>query len=145
MGLIDFERELKKSLAEDYCLEECDITGWSTNKIKMISSYIGKEPKSLYYGKIIGSFTYDDRVFSFHYSVKYNNLESIEETILCTDKHNNTYKKHIDTNFGIKAAWEDTPDECLDDTSMELRNLIRNIQRCVEGIELYKLLKVTDK
>lgn len=118
----------------------------------MLRLYIGKNPKSHMYGKMIGFFRYQDgKTYKFTWHVhkpkqKYaslsNRMTDIEEILSSDD---DGCMKHIETGFGNKAFWLHTPIDTLSNEDYDLRILMQNIKQWAVKEKLCKSFYKTDK
>lgn len=150
--LVNFEKQILTDMRNSYKLTECDTSTWDTDKIKVIGASIGLQPNNIFYGKLIGSFEVQGRVFSFMYNVHTpnqgnsslsNRMESLDETVF--NKRHPEDIERVPADFGLKAFWMYTPIKTLKGDDLELRKLINNISSWSSREKLCKRLSKTDK
>lgn len=125
----------------------------STSDITVTSAFLGKNPKSPMYGKIIGFFDKNNRTYKFTYNVhKFNNhnphssnkMTDLEEIVTVNGRPDT-----IDTEFGDKAFWENTPLKYLKDIgdtdAYILRKLMNKITEYSRKNDLCKKFRKIDK
>lgn len=88
-----------------------------TNNIKVIVAFVGKNPKSPMYGKIVGHFTYKNQIFKFlfhihkpkqRYAALSNKMTDLQKVKIQT-VIDEEFVQYEDTDIGSMAFWEHTP------------------------------------
>lgn len=142
-----------KRVCTELGMEEIVIDTFQNENISILYMFLGKNPESLMYGKIIGFFKYiDGRIFRIFYQVhkpnqKYpqlsNQMTSIE--LIRVSENTKSYTGYM-TNFGAQAFCKHTPDRYLCDVeSKDLRTLMRAITQYSREHDLCKQFRKTDR
>lgn len=126
----------------------------STHDIQLICAFIGKDPMSHMYGKIIGFFNKNGTMYRFVYHIHKprqgsphlsNKMTEIDKIIF---KNDGTMIPD-DTDFGAKAFWEHTPMTYLqkygNETDVMLKQLMIKITEYSRKHNLCKQFHKTDK
>lgn len=143
--------------AEYFMMTKLPPNELSTDKIPVIGALFGENPASAMYGKIIGYFQYQDKVYEFWYHVhkprqKYphlsNHMTELYEVVKRETRYGSWYDK-INTSFGNMAFWDYTPLSYLEQQNQtdayELRKLMMKITEYSRKQKLCKKLRKTDK
>ena len=128
----------------------------SSDHCKIICLFLGRNPKSNQYGDMIGFFEYiDGRIFRFRFHVhkpnqKYAQLSNKMTNIEMIVEHNYPELNDIhytvkDTDFGVKAFWNNTPTSSLENEDLDLRQLMQNLTKYSRKHNLCNKLRKTDK
>lgn len=129
----------------------------STDNMPVIAAYIGKNPLSTQYGKIIGFISYggNDYKFMFHvhrpHQIYANLSNKMTDIQLAVEKtfDDIKYIEYVTTSFGHIAFWNNTPlsyiKECNDMESYELRKLINKIVDYSRQNGLCKMFRKLDR
>lgn len=135
-------------------MEELPTNELSTDDITVTSAFFGRNPLSSQYGRIIGFFDKNNKTYRFiyqvhrpkqHYAHTSNEMVNLEEIII----ENDMFKTAVDTDFGLKAFWNNTPKSYLkeigDTDAYMLRELMEKITKYSQKHNLCNQLKETDK
>lgn len=147
-----------------------ELLKWNTDKLIVISAHIGTDIRSIWYGKILGYFEYDNKVYHFFYHIhepnqKYPQLSNkmtcisvlIEKQVVFRCEEVIPYVSIEDSTFGHKAFWLHTPDDYIAsgmslnlpqeeiDECLNLRHLMRSITAYSRSKVLCKYFRSLDK
>lgn len=144
---------MKEIYVDRLMMTELPANELSTSDITVTSAFLGKNPRSPMYGKIIGFFDKNNRTYKFTYNVHKpnsrnphlsNKMTDLEEIITINGRPDT-----IDTEFGNKAFWDYTSLEHLkligDTDAYVLRKLMNKITKYSRRHDLCKSFRKTDK
>lgn len=146
--------ELYDIYENDMQMEKLPVNELSTQDIKLLAVFIGKNPKSCVYGEIIGFFEKNNKIYKFQYHVhkpkqRYPQLSNKMTLIKEIAKNKRGYTTEIPTDFGTKAFWDYTPMSYLkklgDENACILRELMNKITEYSRKHELCKYFRKMDK
>lgn len=144
-----YQDELNMDVIEDF-------HSMHTDTMKIIQIFIGKNPKSTMYGKIIGIFLYKNNMYKFEFHVH----EPNQKYPWLSNKMTNIYEMQTEsfagiefptykgTTFGNMAFWDHTSLEYLkekDRDSYELRKLMNNVIAYSRAKDLCKYFRKMDR
>lgn len=132
-----------------------EISTWDQNGIHMLHAAAGYNPKSIYFGKIIGRFEYNGRVFQFTYNIHQPKQESSKLSNRMTNVKEFIYYTMDEEKPGCPVL-EDTmtfndafigfmPDKDLDTDNYAFRQLSRTITQYSRENGLCRKIKKFDK
>ena len=145
--------EQKKDIMRQMLMEEI-MDDLSTDKVKVLYAFIALNPKSSQYGDMLGAFAYKDIVCVFRFHVhrpKQKHPSLSNHMVNCSTVEAKTvrgitfYEDYQTECPGIKAFWKNTPDSCLDDDSLAIRQFERRIIEYSRRKNFCGLLRKTDK
>lgn len=134
-------------------MDKLPVDKLSTHDIRLTCAFIGKDPMSHMYGKIIGFFNKDDTTYRFVYHVHRPHQRSPHLSNKMTEIDKITFKNDAmipdDTDFGAKAFWEHTSMAYLqkygNETDIMLRQLMIKITEYSKKHNLCEQFRKTDK
>lgn len=125
------------------------------SKLETFIAYIGIHPESIFYGKIIGFFLYDDEIYKFIFHIHKPNQKKAHLSNCMTNldwmKLNQnefgTYYSIEDTSFATDGAfWNYTPlDSLTNEEDIALRKLMMALKKYSMTNHLCAALRKTDK
>lgn len=157
MTKTEFINYLTEIYHDNLKMDVCsDIHQMHTDKMKIITAFIGLNPACHMYGKIIGFFSYKHLIYRFHFHIhkphqKYSWLSNqMTELDRVTEKdcYGETFIEYKETSMGNMAFWEHTSLDYLkkqSNDSYELRKLMNNIRDYSRAHDFCKMLRKTDR
>lgn len=126
----------------------------STETIPVLAAFIGLDPTSPLYGRIVGVLQYENNQYRFHFIVHHpddrisdNEMVTIESFEIVKDKYGLDHIKTKETNFGRRAFWQNTSLADLkgyDEKSYQLRHIMMAIQKYSKEQRFREQLLKTD-
>lgn len=124
---------------EDYLgMKSIPVSGKVGQRFEILKAYLGKNPGRNYFGKILAVLRYNEtRYFKVIFHVwRPHQVSSLANrmTVICelvAQPHlgySESYLESVETEFGKKAFWLYTPDSELDDESLELRAVAKELK-----------------
>lgn len=148
----------KEYLSKTLKVEPLDnLQCMNTDTMKLLQAFIGKDPMSPFYGKIIGFFSYKNQYYRFHWHVHRPNQKNPHLSNHMTDLHylkirpafgDEEFFTYEDSWMGKEAFWVNTSlQQCKDysQDAYELRKLMNNIKTYSQSQNFCKMFRKTDQ
>lgn len=128
---------IERRFTEGYLgMERIAATGKITDDTEILKAYLGVLPDKPYFGDILAVIRHDDRFFVLAFHVwragqkasDANRLSEIQE-LRVGEHYGIKHLEHAETNFGLRAFWQNTPDSVLDPNAVVLRTVARALKR----------------